>query len=76
MTTRTAILLGAGWIAANLVLAAAYAGAHRYTMIETSDNGAWKVDQLTGQTYECEEGENGPFCQAAPNHIKHSREGY
>lgn len=75
MTTRTLSIFCAVWVVAMLVLATAFVLSHRYTIIESDSNNSWKIDRLTGQAYSCAESEYGPFCLAAPDHIKHSNDG-
>ncbi len=75
MSTRTLVTYCAAWIVSMLVLATAFVTSHRYTVVEADANNAWKIDRLTGQAYSCQELEYGPFCLAAPDHIKHVNDG-
>ena len=66
-------MLSVALIVSAAIASAGYVVGHRFQLMSMSGNNVmWKVDQLTGQTYGCEESEFGPFCIPAPNQIKHS----
>jgi hypothetical protein len=76
MRTSHAIVLSLALIVSTAIASAGYVLANRYELASMSGNNViWKVDQVTGQTYGCEESEFGPFCILAPNQIKHSEGG-
>jgi hypothetical protein len=76
MQTGQVIVLSIALILSAAIASAGYVLANRYELVSMSGNNViWKVDQLTGQTYGCEESEFGPFCIPAPNQIKHSESG-
>lgn len=76
MRTFHVFMLSIALIVSTVIASAGYVLGNRYQLMSMSGNNViWKVDQVTGQTYGCEESEFGPFCILAPNQIKHSESG-
>ena len=76
MRSGQVFVLSIALILSAAIASAGYVLGNRYQLVSMSGNNViWQVDQITGQTYGCEESEFGPFCILAPNQIKHSESG-